>query len=259
MLVWMSIELPKVHVSRIDQIEAMLDEHGGVIVEGYLNSTLLDETRKALAAAIADLPWCNTTNAYEDEFFGLKTKRLHGLMDYGPTLEKILNHPLPTTLARKRFDGDIIMSTGELMAIGPGESRQRMHWDGVSWSRSNLPFDFLLSVNIALTDFTQANGATVVVPGSHRWPRDRKAAESEIGYAEMAAGSALLYSGRILHSGGGNRTDDTRMGLYFGYIPAWLRPLENPVQTHKAETLAALGDDARALLGLSEEGFVAYL
>ena len=75
----------------------------------------------------------------------------------------------------------------------------------------------------------------------------------------MAAGSALVYLGGVLHSGGENVTGETRIGLYFGYIPSWLRPLENPVQTHPPGTLEHLGPDARNMLGLSEEGFIAYV
>ncbi len=255
----MSTQLAQVPATDIEAIGKALEADGGVIALDYLDQRSLAAAREALAAAIADLPWCNTYNAYEDAFFGQKTKRIHGLLNYGETIERILLHPLPAALGRHRLAGEMIMSTGELMAIGPGETRQRLHRDGVSWERANLPFDFLLSVNIALTDFTQDNGATVVVPGSHRWNADRQPEPSEFTYAQMPAGSALVYSGQILHSGGANITDDTRMGLYFGYIPAWLRPLENPVQTHNAEALAALSPSARKLLGLSEEGFVAYL
>ena len=255
----MSTQLPHVPADDLAGIEEALDAHGGVIALNYLDHSALTATREALAAAIADLPWCNTYDAYEDEFFGQKTKRIHGLLDHGPAIENVLLHDLPNQLGRKRLRGDIIMSTGELMAIGPGETRQRLHRDGVSWERGQVPFDFLLSVNIALTDFTRDNGATVIAPGSHLWPPERRAEEAELTFAEMPAGSALVYSGRTLHGGGANITSDTRMGLYFGYIPAWLRPLENPVQTHAPETLTRLGDEARSLLGLSEEGFVAYL
>ena len=242
-----------------DEIRAVLDEEGGVIVQGYLDPDHLAEVREALITAIADLPWCNTFNAYEDTFFGLKTKRLHGLLRYGPAVEKALMHPLALTLAERQHRGAITMSTGELMAIGPEETQQRLHRDAVSWERSELTQDFLFSVNIALTDFRRDNGATVVVPGSHRWDGDRTPRDEDFAYAEMSAGSALLYSGQVLHSGGQNDTSETRIGLYFGYIPAWLRPLENAVHTHGLDALQRLGPDTQAMLGLSEEGFVAYL
>ena len=168
-------------------------------------------------------------------------------------------HPLPLLLAPRVAGAPVIMSTGELMAIGPEETQQRLHRDADSWLRAGLERDFLFSVNMALTDFRKENGATVVVPGSHRWPKDRKAVADEFAYAEMAAGSALVYLGGVLHSGGENVTGETRIGLYFGYIPSWLRPLENPVQTHTPGTLEHLGPDPRNMLGLSEEGFIEYV
>ena len=72
---------------------------------------------------------------------------------------------------------------------------------------------------IAFVDFTKENGATRVVPGSHRWPdRWLTAAEQhallptdpdQIAYAEMPAGSAVIYSGGTIHSGGANSTDES--------------------------------------------------
>ncbi|MDH3641986.1 MAG: phytanoyl-CoA dioxygenase family protein, partial [Gammaproteobacteria bacterium] len=176
-----------------------------------------------------------------------------------PELESCLMHDLPIALAPRVAAAPIIMSTGELMAIGPEETQQRLHRDADSWLRAGLERDFLFSVNIALTDFRRDNGATVVVPGSHLWPKGREARPAEFAYAEMPAGSALVYLGGVIHSGGENVTDEVRMGLYFGYIPSWLRPLENCVQTHPAEALEGLADETRNMLGLSEEGFIAYV
>ena len=252
-------ELQQVDVNDRKGILQALERDGGLVILNYLSDERLERVRNALATAISGLPWCNTYHAYEDEFFGHKTKRLHGLLQYGAELEACLMHPRALDLAPQIVGGPVIMSTGELMAIGPEETQQRLHRDADSWQRSGLSKEFLFSVNIALTDFRRENGATVVVPGSHRWPGDRQPTDGEFAYAEMPAGSALAYLGNVIHSGGENVTDEVRMGLYFGYIPSWLRPLENPVQTHPADTLARLQPATRELLGLSEEGFVAYV
>lgn len=252
-------ELRRLDVSDHDGILEVVQRDGGVIVERYLAPEQLGRVRDALATAIVDLPWCNTYDAYEDKFFGEKTKRLHGVLQYGAELEACLMHPVALALAPRVADAPVIMSTGELMAVGPDETQQRLHRDADSWLRADLQRDFLFSVNIALTDFRRDNGATVVVPGSHRWPRDRQAVVNEYAYAEMPAGSALVYLGGVIHSGGENVTDETRMGLYFGYIPSWLRPLENPVQTHPPDILEQLAEPTRDMLGLSDEGFIAYV
>ncbi len=235
---------------------------GAVIALNWLSSQTTTQVQHAFAQAIAPLPWCNTTEAdkaYPDEFFGTNTKRLHGVLQYSPLVEDLLLHPVALSLAQQLVaDDNLCLSTGELMAIGPGQSRQRLHRDGVSWQKSGLEREFLFSVNIALTDFTPDNGATVVVPGSHLWAADRQPLESELAFASMPAGSALLYQGRVIHGGGANTTTDTRMGLYFGYLPEWMRPLENCAQTLPASTWEDLRPTTQRLLGRFPDGFVAH-
>ena len=81
---------------------------------------------------------------------------------------------------------------------------------------------------VALSDFTAANGATRVVPGSHLWPAGREPAPEEILQAEMPAGAALFYLGSTVHGGGANRTArEARRGMFVGYVVGWLRTEEN--------------------------------
>jgi len=118
------------------------------------------------------------------------------------------------------------------MVLGHGQVAQMLHRDGDSWGHFPAPRpEILVSVNVALTDFTQDNGATVVVPGSHKWAPGREAKTSECTKAVMARGSALLYSGNVIHGGGANNTDDIRIGFYCGLLLSWLRPIENQLIT----------------------------
>ena len=76
----------------------------------------------------------------------------------------------------------------------------------------------------ALTDFTRENGATRVVPGSHKWAPDRQTRPEEITCAAMPAGSALIYLGSAIHGGGANTTTkESRRGMFLGYVVGWLR------------------------------------
>jgi ectoine hydroxylase-related dioxygenase (phytanoyl-CoA dioxygenase family) len=79
----------------------------------------------------------------------------------------------------------------------------------------------------AYDDFTIENGATRVVPGSHRAPINREPPEESIGYAEMPRGSVLLYLGSVLHSGGANRSTRPRTAITMSYALGWLRQAEN--------------------------------
>ena len=93
------------------------------------------------------------------------------------------------------------------------------------------------------------------MPGSHRWERSRKPQPEEIAKAIMSKGSALFYIGEVIHGGGTNCTDETRVGMYFGYIPSWLRPLENSYVTVTEPVMRGLGAEAQKLVGYTETGF----
>jgi ectoine hydroxylase-related dioxygenase (phytanoyl-CoA dioxygenase family) len=79
----------------------------------------------------------------------------------------------------------------------------------------------------AVDEFTADNGATLVVPGSHKWPKDRQPEPHEITQGAMPAGSVLIYFGGLLHAGGANRTQKPRTGLVLSYCLGWLRQVEN--------------------------------
>ncbi|MDG1088738.1 MAG: phytanoyl-CoA dioxygenase family protein, partial [Acidimicrobiales bacterium] len=104
---------------------------------------------------------------------------------------------------------DYLLNTAQLIEIRPGETMQWLHRDEEAWP--HMPQDrpqLEVEAMFALTDFTKANGATNVVPGSHLWEPEREAEPHEITQAEMPAGSALIYLGSTLHSGGANTTTD---------------------------------------------------
>ena len=66
----------------------------------------------------------------------------------------------------------------------------------------------------AITDFTKENGATQVVPGSHKWDKERMPLDEEIENAEMSAGSVFIYTGSVMHGGGANQTSENRLGVF---------------------------------------------
>src|SRR5438045_5074158 len=115
------------------------------------------------------------------------------------------------------------LNLGHLLQRGPGSDEQVLHRDELVWSDLPKPHpEVQLATVIAFVDFTRDNGATRVVPGSHRWPdrqlsaieqvlRDRPP-DDAIAYAEMPAGSAVVYLGGTIHGGGANCTDVERRG-----------------------------------------------
>jgi len=115
----------------------------------------------------------------------------------------------------------------------------------------------LFSTIWAITPFTRENGATQVVPGSHRWDKHRQAEPHEIAYAEMSPGSVLCYTGTVLHGGGANQTDnETRVGVFLHYALNWLRQEENQYLSCPPEHAKRLSPELRSLIGYSKGGYV---
>jgi len=97
--------------------------------------------------------------------------------------------------------------------------------------------------------FTIENGATRVVPGSHKWEPGRQPELHEIAYAEMEAGSVLVYTGSVIHGGGRNETDTNREGLLLHNTLNWLRQEENQYLTCPPHIAQHFTPELRDLLG----------
>ena len=234
-------------------ILAALDADGACIVEDLISQELCDALMNDFMPHIEAAEWTNAADGDSaDEFFGFRTKRFHGLPSLSPKCAEIIGHPLLLSLAseflgRGTHCRALRISTMELMVLGQGQANQQLHRDLDSWpyiprsSKQRL----LFSANIALSDFTESNGATVVVPGSHKWDDNRKAVEGESCLAIMRKGSALLYSGEVVH--GGREWGHAELHLLSG--------LENHAVINNADALARFNKRVRHLLGVTESGF----
>jgi ectoine hydroxylase-related dioxygenase (phytanoyl-CoA dioxygenase family) len=109
--------------------------------------------------------------------------------------------------------------------------------------------EFLASVNWAGTDFTLKNGATRLVPGSHEWPEDRIAKESEIAQAVMTKGSVVVWLSRTLHGAGASTSTEGRTAFFGSYVADWLQQEENQYLAVPPEAAERLSDRAQQLIG----------
>ncbi|MCX4243975.1 phytanoyl-CoA dioxygenase family protein [Paraliomyxa miuraensis] len=241
-----------------DEVFGALERDGVAIVEEGIDTERIDALYADLRPQLDAVPWCNVGAKDDPEFSGRLTKRLRGMVARSPRVGPLLVEPLLLGVC-DRFLGpnarDYRLSTGELIAIGAGQVAQPLHRDADSWRHCRPPFPILMSAIVALTDFTPRNGATVVVPGSHRWPRLRRPEAAELERASMPRGSVLLYHGQLLHGGGASDDGELRIGLYLGYIPSWLRPIENQCITSGLDALRAVPPRVQALLDYSDDGW----
>ena len=238
----------------IEEILNILDEDAGLIIDNYLNKDNLEFIKNDLK------PYLEVTKNGQDEFTGFETKRVGALMARSKTCQDLALDPFINQMADS-FLGPHCESYQlhftSAIQIGPGESSQILHRDRGVWG-GYIPrkIETQFSTVWAINDFTKENGATQVVPGSHKWHKDRQPLPEEIAYAEMKAGSVFIYTGSVLHGGGTNNTDEPRLGVFLHYAPSWLRQEENQYLSCPPEVAKDFSPKLRSLIGYSKGGYV---
>jgi ectoine hydroxylase-related dioxygenase (phytanoyl-CoA dioxygenase family) len=149
------------------------------------------------------------------------------------------------------LDRGCLVSSLSSIAIGPGEAAQPLHADDqlIPLPKPHIPI--ICNTMWALTDFTIANGATRLVPGSHRADRSPQpfGEPVETRAAEMPAGSVLVFDGSIWHGGGANHSTERRLGLAMNYCAGWLRQQENQQLGIPREVARSFSPRLRKLVG----------
>ncbi len=208
----------------LDSHLARIEADGYTVVKGAIEATMVD----ALTADLARLEHEFAIAPASNDFEGTATTRVYNLLAHGGPWLDVPTHPTVLPLAQSVLGGEILVSTLSSIAIAPGESAQPIHSDDqvMPLGRPHVPT--VCNSMWALTDFTEANGATRIIPGSHT--RDHGpdyGTHYDSIPAEMAAGSILVWAGSLWHGGGANGSDDTRIGIAMNYCAGWVRQQEN--------------------------------
>jgi ectoine hydroxylase-related dioxygenase (phytanoyl-CoA dioxygenase family) len=251
-------ELPRIADGRdTSAIVDALREHGGVIVERVIDDETVAVINHEVEAAVdsAELGM-RTVNEAVQAFFGGHTKHLSGLAGLSRTFaDRVIPHPI----YRAVCDAILLpqcsryrLNLGHLIVRGPGAQAQMAHRDEDVWPHFPRPHDDIQVASLlALTEFTAENGATRLVPGSHRWEdRARLPEPDEVAVAAMPAGGAVIYLGSTIHYAGDNVTTDIwRRGVHVSYTLGWLRTEENNILAVPPSIARELSPDAQALIG----------
>jgi ectoine hydroxylase-related dioxygenase (phytanoyl-CoA dioxygenase family) len=238
-------------------IAAAILRDGAVIADGVLSADLLArfnaEIDRHHAAEAGPRRYMNDT---VERFFGTRARHIPGIAGKSEVfLREILCHPLFTGLCDAILRPNCSayqLNFADVMERGPGAEAQLMHRDDGIWPHfpRPLPFPLEFATMVALGDFTAEMGATLIVPGSHRWPPERTPEPHEIAVAVLEPGSAALYLGSTLHAGGPNSTADRwRRGMHLSYCLGWLRTEENNYLIAPLEKVRGLPRPVQAMLG----------
>jgi ectoine hydroxylase-related dioxygenase (phytanoyl-CoA dioxygenase family) len=236
-----------------DEICEVLERDGCVVIDAVLDRGDVDQVAGEMAPYIAASP------KGEDDFDGLETRRAGTLIARSPkSREIIMNQRVLDVTARvlshaKTFQ----LNLTEVVSLGPGSKAQEIHMDQADEEfRFPHGYNTILSTMWALTDFTDENGATRVVPGSHKLKDSRSFSYDESEPAEMKAGSVLLYTGLLYHGAGANSSDANRDGLIAHYILGWLRQEENQYLCVPPATLRELPEDLLRMMGYTRGAYL---
>ena len=227
----------------VDRVVEALHDDGCVVVERYLD----EATVAALAAELA--PYREQTPEGRNDFEGFSTRRIYALFAKVRGFDDLAIDPLVLGALDGVLGPHYQLSGPVGIDIGPGESPQGLHRDDVVYPLAWPHQQVVLNTMWALDDFTDENGATVIVPGSHRTAPDERPPLAAVITATMPAGSVMFYVGTVWHGGGANRTDRRRLGVILEYCASWLRAQENHVTAVPVDVMRTLPDRLQELLG----------
>ena len=219
---------------------------GYTIVANAIDLAVVDQLTEELARLERDLQVAPARNSFE----GTNTVRIYNLLVHGPAFEQVPVHPEVLPIVEGVLDPGCLVSSLSSIAIDAGESAQPIHADDQMMPLDKPHVATVCNTMWALTDFTGANGATRIIPGSHLADHSPTyGADYESIPAEMERGSVLIWHGSLWHGGGANTTKQRRIGLAMNYCAGWVRQQENQQLGIPRLTARGFGPRLRELCG----------
>jgi ectoine hydroxylase-related dioxygenase (phytanoyl-CoA dioxygenase family) len=223
-----------------------IERDGFTVLERVIEPDLVRELLDAIDRVMVDAEIPFGAN----RFLGERTRRIFNLLARDPLFARVPLHPAVLPLVEEVLDEQCLLSSLTAIEMQPGQAAQPLHCDdgSIALPRPHVP---VVCVALwALTEFDSANGATRLVPGSHR--RERRPAKGEqeaYVEAEMPAGSVLVYDGGLWHAGGDNTSDDRRVGVVVNHCAGFLRQEENQLLAVPRQMAATFPRRLQEMLG----------
>ena len=262
------------------RLTADLDRHGYCLVADALAPEQVAAMRARLEEQAAAERAQGLANRDPAEESGSLNQWVYMLINKGRAFRPLLTHPLVRALCRHLIGPEYILTSFSAHITQPGGSLMPLHTDqwwlpppqnpgaarvqagaiarGLDAASDPAPAAGAIApcvyVNIMwmLVDFTEANGATRLVPGSHltgAQPDPAVPHRTASVAAAAPAGTALAWDGRTWHSAGLNVSRGARYGVQTSFTGPQFRQMENYTLGTRPEVLAELTEEERALLG----------
>jgi ectoine hydroxylase-related dioxygenase (phytanoyl-CoA dioxygenase family) len=223
-----------------------LRDDGWTVLDDVLAPDLVDALLADLDRLVDELAVRPASNSFE----GRSTYRVYNLLAHGPLWAEVPVHPAVLPVVETVLDAGCLVSSLSSIDIRPGEVAQPLHADDqlLPLERPHVPI--VCNTMWALTDFTEENGATRLVPGTHRSPENPVYGRTyDTIPAVMPKGSVLVWNGSLWHGGGANESDARRVGIAMNYCAGWVRQQENQQLGLTRSLVRTFGPRLRTLVG----------
>ena len=243
----------------MDHVERIRRE-GFTVLERILPDTSITRIRSEPA------PYLQRKHMGRNDFEGFCSERVYALLAKAPSVAELVEHPAALELVDALLPRNYLLSAALAINVHPGETPQDFHIDDAAGSSGHPMFArpremFGVSAIWALDEFTETNGATEVIPGSHLWGPERAPAAAEAVKVLMPAGSVLVFAGNLYHRGGANTGATSRLAITPQYCLPFLRQIEHMVLAVPPEVAAQYSQRVQELLGYNviDPGFMGYV
>ena len=185
-------------------------------------------TGRGIEAALERIEREHHLGPAKTSFEGFKTVRINNLLTYDDLFWEVPLHENVLPVVERVLDRECLLSSFCSLVLGPGQEAQPIHEDTqlIPLPRPHIP----ITVNAiwALSDFRDDNGATRIVPGSHKYDSSPEYGKDyDAVTATMPAGSVMLFDSALWHGGGANNSDARRFAFSCAYCWGWMRQQEN--------------------------------
>ena len=157
-------------------INSILEQDGCVVMKKPFRR-MICKNQGRLDTCLEKIPNC------QGNFYGFATKRMSGLIEKSVTGRKLAVIPQVLNVMDHFLlpsCSDYQLNLTQAIRIGPGEPQQLIHTDDLMFRYTHPGAEAMINCMWAIDDFTDTNGATVLVPGSHKWEKERIPKEEEI-------------------------------------------------------------------------------
>lgn len=244
-------------VEDLDLALEQLDEHGACVIAGALGTDLLADVRTALyRAAETDRRF----GLAEDYQFGEDdhiNQRIWNLPSHDPIFCELLEHPTAIEVVKRRLGWPASLSSMSANVTNGGGSSGQIHTDQI-YLPGPLTRAWVYNLAWCIDEFRPENGATLILPGSHKFMGDELPTELAARMVPVVApaGSLFVMDGRLWHTNGLNTCGTSRAAVFAVYTLPWLLPQENwsvsinpSIRQFASETLQTLFGFRPSLLG----------